>query len=64
MSKAIKGENLNILIGSEPYPDKDAAERIKLNTMRLLNEKYGIVEDDFISAELVLFPQESEVYWF
>ena len=56
MSKAIKGENLNILIGSEPYPDKDAAERIKLNTMRLLNEKYGIVEDDFISAELCAVP--------
>lgn len=56
MSKAVKGENLNVLIGSEPYPDEDASERIKLNTMKLLNEKYGIVESDFISAELCAVP--------
>ena len=57
MSQAIAGENLNILFGSMPYADDDTvSERIKLNLLRLLNEAYGIVEEDFITAELCLVP--------
>ncbi|MEA4911547.1 MAG: aminopeptidase [Oscillospiraceae bacterium] len=52
----IKGEELNVLIGSVPFDDSEVAERVKLNLMRLLHEKYGIVEADFNSAELEIVP--------
>ena len=52
----IKGEELNILIGSRPFRDDEASDRVKLNIMRILNEKYGICEDDFVSAELEAVP--------
>ncbi|GHU53176.1 M18 family aminopeptidase [Clostridia bacterium] len=59
LKTGIKGEELNILIGSKPYvfEGDDASEAIKLNILNILNEKYGIVEDDFLSAELELVPQ-------
>ncbi len=53
---AIEGEDLNILVGSMPIKDKDAKERVKLNVLNLLNEKYGIEEADFVSAELEVVP--------
>lgn len=53
----IKGEELNILIGSRPFKDDKISNKVKLNIMAILNEKYGIVEDDFISAELEAVPQ-------
>ena len=56
LSEGIKGEELNLLIGSIPYSDKDVSEKVKLNIMDLLNKKYGIVEADFISAELEIVP--------
>ena len=57
MSKAITGEHMNILFGSVPYPDDDkVSERVKLNLLQLLNKTYGIVEEDFITAELCLVP--------
>ena len=56
LNEAIPSESLNILIGSWPEPDDDEAERVKLCVMRILNEKYGIVEEDFISAELEAVP--------
>lgn len=52
----VKGEELNILIGSRPFRDDDISEKVKLNIMSILNEKYGITEDDFISAELEAVP--------
>ncbi len=52
----IKGEELNVLIGSEPFDDKEVKEPVKLQMMKLLNEKYGITEDDFISAEIEIVP--------
>ncbi len=55
-TEIVKGEELNILIGSRPFKDDDASEAVKLNIMMLLNEKYGIVESDFISAELEAVP--------
>lgn len=56
LSEGIKGEELNILIGSRPFKDDEGSELVKLNIMKLLNEKYGIVEGDFLSAELTLVP--------
>ncbi len=55
LGEAIPGESLNILVGGLPLEgeDKDA---IKLNVLKLLNEKYGITENDFISAEVMAVP--------
>lgn len=56
MAEGIKGENLNILIGSRPFSKDEGGEKVKLNIMKILNEKYGIVESDFLSAELEVVP--------
>lgn len=56
LNEAIPSESLNILIGSWPEEDDDGTDRVKLAIMRILNEKYGIVEEDFISAELEAVP--------
>lgn len=56
LSEAIKGEELNLLIGSRPFKDDDISEKVKLNIMNILYEKYGIIEDDFVSAELEIVP--------
>lgn len=55
-AKIITGEELNILVGSRPFKDDKASELVKLNILSILNEKYGIIEDDFISAELEAVP--------
>lgn len=55
MAEGISGEALNILIGSAPYAD-DGKDRVKLAVMSILNENYGITEEDFISAELCAVP--------
>ena len=56
LNEGIKGEELNVLIGSHPFKDDKGSELVKLNILKLLNEKYGIVEDDFLSAELEIVP--------
>lgn len=58
-SDVIEGENLDILIGSRPLkdlPDDQKKEAVKANVLKLLNEKYGIEEEDFLSAELEIVP--------
>lgn len=55
-SNIVTGEELNILIGSRPFKDDKASETVKLNIMNILFEKYGIVEEDFLSAELEAVP--------
>lgn len=55
MAEGISGEGLNILIGSTPYAD-ECKDRVKLAVMSLLNDMYGITEEDFLSAELVAVP--------
>ena len=55
-TKLIKGEELNILVGSRPFRDDKISEKVKLNLMNILFEKYGIVEKDFLSAELECVP--------
>jgi len=56
LENAINGETLNILVGCLPYDDKDVKDKIKLSVLSILNEKYGIVEEDFLSAEISLVP--------
>lgn len=55
LATAVKGETLNILCGSAPLAGEET-DPIKRNVIKLLNEKYGITESDFISAELSLVP--------
>ena len=52
----IRGEDLNVLIGSRPFKDDKTADAVKLNILHLLFEKYGIIEADFLSAELEVVP--------
>ncbi len=54
LGKAIPAEKLNVLVGSMPAGEGEDA--IKTNVLKLLNEKYGIVEEDFLSAELTVVP--------
>ena len=56
LGEAIPGESLNLLIGSRPFDGDEGADRVKLAIMDLLNQKYGILEEDFISAELTAVP--------
>jgi len=56
LGEAIQGEDLDLLIGNMPCEEEDVKERVKLNILKILNEKYGIVEADFLSAELELVP--------
>ena len=56
LSEAITGEGLNIIVGGLPLEDREARKRVKLAVLDALNKKYGIVEEDFISAELELVP--------
>jgi len=55
-NKVIEGEQLNIIVGSIPYKFKTEKDSVKLAIMDLLNKKYGISEEDFVSAELHLVP--------
>jgi len=56
LSEAFQGENMNVLLGSEPIGNKDDKDRVKKNILKLLNEKYGIVEEDLVSSELQVVP--------
>ena len=56
LGKAIEGENLNILAGSRPVRAEDGDNLFKLNTMRLIHEKYGMTEEDFVSADIEFVP--------
>ncbi len=55
LAEGIVGEQLNVILGTEPI-EGEGSDLVKLNVMRLLNEKYGIVEDDFRCAELTVEP--------
>ena len=56
LSDGIRGEELNILIGSCPFKDDSESELVKLNILNILYEKYGVTEEDFLSAELEIVP--------
>ena len=55
LAKAITGENLDITLGSMPLDDKDK-NPVKANVLKILNKKYGIEEEDLISAEIEIVP--------
>ncbi len=52
----IAGEDMNIVVGSLPLENAEGDQLLKLNIMKILNEKYGIVESDLISADLTFVP--------
>ncbi len=56
LSEGIQGEELNVIVGSRPFKSDEGSELVKLNILNLLNEKYGIKEADFLSAELEVVP--------
>ena len=56
LKEGVQGEELNVLVGSIPYDSEEVSEKVKLNILRLLNERYGIKEVDFTSSEIELVP--------
>ena len=58
LGTAIPAESLNIVLGSRPIADEEASDKIKLNILSLLNEKYGVTEEDFLSADIFVVPAE------
>ena len=56
LGEAIPAESLNLVVGSRPLKDDEGDGRVKLAVMQILNEKYGITEADFISAEIEAVP--------
>lgn len=56
LGTAITGESLNILIGGMPLKEDEGDGSVKLNVLKILNDTYGITEEDFISAELTCVP--------
>ena len=56
LNEAVPGESLNILLGSCPSGEEDEKDRVKMQILEKLYEKYGITEDDFTSTELEAVP--------
>lgn len=56
INKAFTGEDMNVLIGSRPFSNDEESELVKLNILNILFEKYGIMEEDFLSAEFTMVP--------
>lgn len=50
-AEVVQAEEMNVLVGGIPVEDKEEKQRVKAAVLLLLNEKYGITEKDFISAE-------------
>ncbi len=56
--EGIKGEELQLVVGNIPINDKDVKQKVKTYVLKYLNEKYGIIEEDFNSADLEIVPAE------
>ena len=56
LREGLKGEELNVIIGSLPYEDEEVKEPFKLLALKALNERYGIIEADFMRAEIEIVP--------
>ncbi len=56
VSEAFPGENLNVILGNIPDLGEEEGERVKLATLKILNEKYNITEADFLSSEIEIVP--------
>ena len=61
MGDIVTAEQLNVFIGSRPYGREEGSDRVKTTILALRNEKYGMVEEDFLSAELVAVPAAKAV---
>ena len=61
LNEGIKGEELNILLGSLPVDDKEVKEAFKLRVLSILHDQYGITEKDFMRSELTLVPAQKAV---
>ena len=58
LSEAVEGEKLNILVGSLPLGPREIKDRFKLAILKALHDRYGLVEEDLISAELEVVPAD------
>ncbi len=59
LATGVTGENLNVLVGSRPLEtgkSKGIKEKVKFNILKILNDRYGVSESDFLSAELEIVP--------
>lgn len=56
LASAIPAESLNILLGSQPIDNGEDGKSIKMNILSLINEKYGVDEEDFLSADIFVVP--------
>ena len=56
LADGIRGEELNVLVGSRPFCTDSGSEQVKLHILKLLHDKYGMTEKDFLSAELEVVP--------
>jgi aspartyl aminopeptidase len=58
LSHAIEGEELNVILGSKPSKGKKDKQKVKQAILEHLNAKYGIIEEDFFSAEIQIVPSQ------
>lgn len=58
LREGLKGEELNILLGSTPFDDEEVKEAFKLKALEILNDLYGITEADFMRAEIEIVPAQ------
>lgn len=56
LKDGITGEQLNLIVGNIPYNEEEVPDNVKLNILNILFEKYGVIESDFLSAEIELVP--------
>lgn len=56
LNQAHSGEQCNVLLGSMPLDDVESSRAVKVNILKMLNEKYGMTEEDFVCAELEIIP--------
>ena len=56
LREGLKGEELNVVLGSLPYEGEDIKDAVKLSILALLHEQYGMKEKDFFRAEFELVP--------
>ncbi len=61
MGNIVTAEQLNVFIGSRPFGGDEGSDRVKTMILDILNEKYGMVEEDFLSAELMAVPAAKAV---
>ena len=61
MGSIVSAEQLNLFMGSRPFDQEAGSDRVKLGILALLQEKYGMVEEDFLSAELMAVPAAKAV---